>query len=340
MTRMTFDRYTTERATGTIGGVVALFSALTLAVPALAAAGAPNAPAAAISCDEHVSSTDSFYNGPRASDTYDSHFKGSHTVPDLNTHVPQGLATWSRWNGTDDLLLISAYAPKSQNDAFIIGLDAKTGRRVGAARIDATHAGGIAIFEEQGWAYVSGSQGKRVRKYRLDRLRQAITDSAHLAQVGDDIVVDGGSSFLGKHGDTLWTGQFDTDTRGAMYSYRVGMNGELTGREGPWEVPEKTQGLAVTDDLFLFSTSYGRPYRSNIYVVRRGAGDRALDTARLACFRAPSMSEGMAIYGGAAYVVYESGAAYYRSDPKRKPRNIIEHLHRGALSGLGALPPK
>ncbi|WP_280408846.1 hypothetical protein, partial [Nocardia brasiliensis] len=46
---------------------------------------------------------------------YDEHFAGSHTVPDLDTHVPQGLATWSRWNGTDDLLLITAYAPKSQD---------------------------------------------------------------------------------------------------------------------------------------------------------------------------------------------------------------------------------
>ncbi|WP_338757383.1 hypothetical protein V7968_22580 [Nocardia vulneris] len=336
---MSIDRHSTERRTVTRGGVVALLSALTLAAPTLAAAREP-APDATITCDDHVTSEESFYNGPRASDTYDKHFAGSHTVPDLDTHVPQGLATWSRWNGTDDLLLITAYAPKSQNDAYIIGLDAKTGRRVGAARIDATHAGGIAVFEQQGWAYVSGSQGKRVRKYPLGRLREAISTSAHLAQVGDDIVVDGGSSFLGKHGDSLWTGQFETDTRGAMYSYRVGPNGELTGREGPWEVPEKTQGLAVTDDLFLYSTSYGRPNRSNIYVVRRGAGDRTLDTARLSCFRAPSMSEGMSVYGGAAYVVYESGAAYYRSDPKNKPRNIIEHLHRGALAQLGELPPQ
>ncbi|WP_052280335.1 hypothetical protein [Nocardia vulneris] len=131
---MTIDRHSTERRTVTRGGVVALLSAVTLAAPTLAAAREP-APDATITCDDHVTSEESFYNGPRASDTYDKHFAGSHTVPDLDTHVPQGLATWSRWNGTDDLLLITAYAPKSQDDAYIIGLDAKTGRR-GRCRAD------------------------------------------------------------------------------------------------------------------------------------------------------------------------------------------------------------
>ena len=42
--------------------------------------------------------------------------------------------------------------------------------------------------------------------------------------------------------------------------------------------------------------------RSNIYVVRRGKGSSSLDTARMYCFRAPSMSEGLTVYGKDVYV--------------------------------------
>src|SRR5262245_19686316 len=64
------------------------------------------------------------YPGPAASQTYDARFARSHSVPHLSSHVPQGLATWPKWNGQDDLLVISSYSPRKK-DAYIIGLDAK-----------------------------------------------------------------------------------------------------------------------------------------------------------------------------------------------------------------------
>jgi hypothetical protein len=106
-----------------------------------------------------------------------------------------------------------------------------------------------------------------------------------------------------------------------------------------WCVPRKTQGLVVTEDLFIYSTSHGRNNRSNIYVVRRGEGSSDLDTARMFCFRSPSMSEGLTVYGNDIYVAYESGAAYY-SQASDKPDNIIEDLHKAPLSKLESLPPR
>ncbi|MBL1074623.1 hypothetical protein JK358_09460 [Nocardia sp. 2] len=318
---------------------------ITPVMVAAGAAGAPEPqpdPSAAIRCIDEVTSDDSFYGGPRASDVYDNRFRGSHAVPHLSTHVPQGTATWSNWKGEDDLILIASYVPDSKDNSIISALDARSGELVGTAEIDNAHVGGIAVFEEQGWMFVAGAEAKTLRKYPLDRLRQAIENSSHIAQEGGDIEVAGGSSFLTSHGpsDTLWTGSFESDRRGVMYSYRVGENGDLSGREGPWQVPTKTQGLVVTDDLFIYSTSFTRPNRSNIYVVRRGEGSTDLDKARLRCVRAPSMSEGLTVFGDDVYLAFESGAAYYRSDPDNQPRNIIEHLHRVPLAELDELAPR
>src|SRR6188474_3086249 len=72
-----------------------------------------------------------------AGDVYDNRFKQSHIIPFLPEHVPQGLATWSNWpHGApgSDLLLVTSYDPKKRY-ALIIGVDAKTGKQIGAARI-------------------------------------------------------------------------------------------------------------------------------------------------------------------------------------------------------------
>jgi hypothetical protein len=123
-----------------------------------------------------------------------------------------------------------------------------------------------------------------------------------------------------------------------MHSYEVAKDGSLAVRDGIWQVPRQTQGLAVTDDLFIYSCSYGRNNRSRLYVVRRGKGSTDLDEARLASFLAPSMSEGVTVCGNHVYVVYESGARAYNTGPD-KPRNSIGRLHRAALEALGRLCP-
>jgi hypothetical protein len=279
------------------------------------------------------------YHGPRASKTYDIQFERSHPVPHLESHVPQGLTTWPRWNGTDDLLVISSYSPDAKRHAYLIGIDAKAGTHVGTARVKSSHVGGVAIVESLGWAYLSSDYKYKVRKYPLDRLKQAITDSAILEQEGPDIDVFG-ASFLSSHDPsrTLWAGRFDADARDFMHCYDVGKNGSLRERDGVWQVPRATQGFAVTDDMFIYSSSYGRNNRGRIYLVRRGDASADLDDARFVSFPAPSMSEGVTICGGHAYLVFESGARAYRKG-RDKPRNIIGRLHRASLSSLARLCP-
>jgi hypothetical protein len=329
--------------------VAARLSCLGIAAPLLLGHATP---AAAITCNAHSTVDDPFYRGKAASDVYDNRFKMSHAIPFLPAYVPQGLATWSNWLFGSDLLLIASYNPEG-GQALIIGIDAKDGRQIGAARIADSHVGGIAVFEKLGWAFVSDERARTVRRYSLEKLADAIStsDKKTVPAEGEHKVI--GAGFLSSHEptSTLWAGQFKTSTKGGrplMEAYKVSKEGKLTHVPAVWQVPIKTQGLVVTKDVFIYSTSHDRDKRSNLYVVRRGKDEHVLERARLFCFRSPSMSEGIAVYGDSVYVAYESGAAIFNPTDTpgpgpgkpNLPRNIIKNLHRAPLASLKELPPR
>ncbi|MFI6678521.1 hypothetical protein [Kribbella sp. NPDC050470] len=309
--------------------LTAIFAAL-LTSAATLTAGLPAS--AAISCDTATSGGSTFYDGPSASYKYDARFSNSASIPNLSTHTPQGAGTWYNWDGTGkNLLLVGSY--RTGADSQIYGIDPATGATVGVVAIAESHVGGITV--SKGWAFVSG-QGSSIRKYRLTALRDALkaAGTPYLTQVGTarDVAA---SSFIGSYGDSLFSGSFNSEGRGIMYEYKIADDGTLTTVAGAWEVPTKTQGLTVTANHFIYSTSYGRTNRSNIYVVKRGQKD--LDAAALSCFRAPSMTEGITEYNGTAYLVYESASHLYGSDPATL--NVIPRMHKATISSLTSLVP-
>ncbi|YAL83942.1 hypothetical protein ACMYYO_03800 [Dermacoccaceae bacterium W4C1] len=287
------------------------------------AVGLAPAASAAISCSTSAGSGDE-YPGPSASAVYDAKFnQSSIAVPHLSTRTPQGLAVWPRWNGGNDLLLVTAY--KDGQDSYLIGLDRSTGKHVGTVAVAEGHVGGVTV--SNGWAFVSG-RSNTIRKYSLSALRSAMKKAGtpYLKQTGEARKVYG-SSFLSSYGGYLYAGKFNETGRDKMYSYKVASNGSLTTQSGSWEIPTKTQGLLVTADRFVYSTSFGRSNRSNVYVVKRSP--RALESALVRCFRAPSMSEGIAAGGSTAYLLYESGSYAYPN-----ALNRITKLHTAPLSTL------
>jgi hypothetical protein len=305
-------------------------TALTVAAAVATVAAVPTAAAAAITCDAATTGGSTFYDGPSASTKYDARFSNSAAVPGLGTHTPQGIGTWHNWDGSGkDLLLVGSY--RDGENSHISGIDPATGSTVGVVAIAESHAGGITTAK--GWAFVAG-QSDSIRKYRLTDLRDALkaAGTPYLAQVGTARNV-AGASFLNSYGDSLWSGSFNETGRGTMYEYKIAADGTLTTVPGAWEVPTKTQGVMVTSTHFIYSTSYGRDNRSNLYVVRRGQPN--LDAADLSCFRAPSMSEGITEYNGTAYLVYESGSYLYKSDPDTL--NVISKLHKAPVSSLTSL---
>jgi hypothetical protein len=291
---------------------------------------APTAALAAISCDTSTTGGSTWYDGPSAARKYDARFSNSASLPGLGTHTPQGAGTWWNWDGSGtNLILVTAY--RDGADSQIYGINPATGATVGVVAIAEGHVGGITTT--MGWALVSGN-GSTVRKYSLTALRDAMkaAGTPYLGQVGTAQSVIG-ASFLNSYGDSLFTGTFNETGRGQMGEYKVSSAGVLTRVGGTWEIPTKTQGIAITSGHFLYSTSYGRANRSNIYAVRRGQTD--LDAATLSCFRAPSMTEGITNYNGTTYLVYESGSHLYRSDPNTL--NVITRMHKATTSSLTSL---
>lgn len=331
----------------------------------------PAAPAAAaapwerqnesISCTDDTGSSP-FYDGASASALYDSTFALGHGIPEpmLDGYVPQGLGTWAGWGGAGkDLLLQTAYND-STDRAVVVGMVPGGGStqmpvlvRPGRKGFVNAHVGGVAVVGS--WMFVAGPTADglpTVLRFKLRAVRRALADGQPLkaqAEMKIDVGTAGfAASFLAAEGSRLWVGTFDENSRNRMYQLRVGAKGGLSrvGGASNWrQVPKKTQGLAVTGTHFIFSTSYGSRSRSNVYVVRRGR--KYLDNAYpqdLACFAAPSMSEGITLSGGQAFLSFESGSYKYRADPCDKPvlegdctRNVITHLHRAPLARLAGL---
>lgn len=318
----TFSRRRVFTALG-LAGVLATGTAITVAVK-----GPSQPAAAAISCST-ATGGNPFYDGPSASKVYDARFSGSAAVPNLSSYTPQGIGTWWNWDGSKDLLLVTSYRKGANTQ--IIGIDPATNKTVGVVAIAETHGGGITT--SNGWAFVQGSTNG-IRKYKLSALKTAMkaAGTPYLKAVGSERKVYG-ASFLTSYGGYVWSGKFNETGRDKMYQYKINTDGSLTTINKAWEIPTKTQGLLVTGTHFVFSTSYGRTNRSNLYVVRRGQPD--LDKAKLSCFRAPSMSEGITEYGGKAYLVFESGSHLYRGDSKTL--NVITHLHKATITSLTGL---
>ncbi|RRO13728.1 hypothetical protein EIL87_22340 [Saccharopolyspora rhizosphaerae] len=306
--------------------VAAACGALLVGVPAVGGA----AERAALSCDDDSSGQEaSFYDGLSAGYTYDEKFSAGPGIPGLPEHTPQGLAGWNDWDGSgNDLLLVTAYG-KDGNNAKIYGVDPKSGKTVGDVEIAETHASGIGI--SRGWAFVTGRNtadgNYSIRKYELSKLADALKaeGSPYLKQTGTAREVYG-ASFLAGDGNTLYAGKYSRDGREKMYAYSVAANGDLTTGKS-YEIPKGTQGLMVTGDKFVYSTSLSRDVRSNLYVIDKGATDIDIPSTR--CFRSPSMSEGIDDVGGTAYVLYESGSYQYPD-----ARNVIQDMHKAPLSGL------
>lgn len=288
---------------------------------------------AAITCASKAGQGPNFYDGPRSSNFYDTKFgDGPRLSPNLlETHIPQGLASWPHFYGegpATGLLVYTAYHEKEgKRRAYVQGINPQGGGRTAIAEIASSHVSGIAIHGK--WAFVTGRRtddgGYTIRKYRLTDLRDALLGRTnYVTQVGKAREVYG-SSFLAAYGDTLYAGRFNAKQRDKMYRYKIAADGTLTTQPGAVQVPKGTQGLLVTENRYVFSTSLDRDFRSNIYVTLKGKAD--LDDARPHCFRAPSMTEGITQNDdGRIYLMFESGASKY-ANAGNQPRNIIRNLH-------------
>ncbi len=290
------------------------------------------------------------YNGPSASYVYDTRFDFGSSI-DIprglldNRYVPQGMAAWANWNGTgEDILLISAYhdgdgnkEPDGNSAIFgVVASGSRAGTGLGRMLISNGHVGGIAVYK--GFAYVGSEQN--IRGYRLSDVRDALAGADNgtvygpLTQRATSYVV----GFMGSGDGHLWAGDFSTTNSTHLNGYvqTSASLGTIEYRSATQSyAPKKTQGVVVTADHVLFSTSYGRGDRGNLWVMRRN--QQSLTDANSYCFRTPSMNQGITRINGRVYLNFESAAYTYTKDAGDRPRNSVKRIHTATTAELTAL---
>lgn len=271
----------------------------TTATALMVAISAPTAAYAAPSCTTGLT-------------TYNSKFSRSFDLRLLSTHVPQGITYLS----SPGVHLTSHYKPDGSSAR--INAQLADGTDKGEFDMPYTHAGGLAVAGN--YLHVAGEG--HISSFRLERVRTAFATSGVPFLTSDVYTPINGSSFLFGAGDRLWAGDFTSGTTPQlMFEYRVEVDGRIT-LLGQYAVPPKTQGVVVTSDRFIFSTSYGRANPSRIYVVKRGYSSWPNAVGK--CFEAPSMTQGMSLVSGVVYLNYESGAAYYQNGVVNPQRYAVK----------------
>lgn len=274
------------------------------------------------------------YNGKSVSRLYDKVFRPGPEMPHLDGWVPQGLAVWRDWDGKGNtLVLLGMYRPGAKS--YIVGIDPRTGRHVGTVRVKASHLGALGVTGRWLIAQDAMDAGEppAVRRYTLSKLRgkmkrsTATSTKPFMAAHGKTQRVHG-ASYMFVEGDSLWIGRYARSINPKMYRYKVSRSGLIEQVEGPWRVPRRTQGVAVTQDHFIFTSSLGGK-RGRMIVVRRAAPQRIGNA--VACLWTPSLPQNVAVYRGRMLTAFESGATRFNN---RTTRNKISHLHVGQIESL------
>lgn len=224
------------------------------------------------------------------------------------------------------------------------------------------HAGGIASDGSDVWISAGGDENEGGFVYHLS------ATTLSWASDGEEIEFDGSfrtqvrASTICCDGEMLYVAEFyEKDdypvnpshsfeaNKAWAVGYELPIISDYDGKEKQPDVvlsiPEKVQGMSVTDDgNILFSTSYGRFYDSTLHVyeplekwssgevIYNGEAVKlyvAEDASLISKVRMPTLMEGIDVEGSKLYVVFESGATAY-SDAKQ----IITDVKKVSINAL------
>jgi hypothetical protein len=226
--------------------------------------------------------------------------------------VPQGLA----YDPVDHWLIISYYDGRdgvATADKYPSMLVATTlsGRFVKHLVINTAdvgpggHAGGLGVGHHS--LYISSTDhGTRVTRIPLGVIGQA-TDGSTLPDSTSYQVAAASYATVAANGD-LYVGDFENDL---MYRYRTNHAGDPVSTPTTYPTPTLVQGVAVADDEFIFSRSYGRTRESFLSIVDRRTGsqnDVVMPNMLEGISWAPASRRGR---GTDLYTLFESGSAAY-----------------------------
>ena len=181
------------------------------------------------------------------------------------------------------------------------------------------HAGGLAVG--RGNLYVATTEGRsRVTRIPLTKIAK-VKNTATLPNSPTYPTAAG--SYASFHRGRLFFGDFEKDR---VYRYDTTAKGAVIKKTRvAYPTPTLVQGLAVTDDQFVFSRSFGRTRYSYLTVV-----DRTTWSQRSSAM--PNMSQGITWAPSWAtnatsnlYVLFESGSTAYGAGDDDGPATCRTH---------------
>lgn len=298
-------------------------------------------------------------------DFFQNSTKTTFIIPALEQYfVPQGMDYWDELGW---FMISGYFKPTDFSSvSVILAIDAKTGKYAGEYKLydpdgskHTGHDGGVAITEKD--LYLS--TGYKLHRIPLSDIKQ-LGNKGDL-RIVEQISVPVAASFCNYSNGVVWVGEFYkegsydlkgnhiyTNNDGKTYSawsvgYKVDMNSDRGIEAVPsyvLSIPDIVQGFAVADDGRIFMTqSYGRQNNS-AYLICDDPLTKAPDkTVTVSGKQVPMwfldnkngmkkisaipMAEGCCSVGKEIYVIFESGAYYYRAyDPNsvaRDPTDLI-----------------
>lgn len=295
-------------------------------------------------CDNKIAKLDymDFYRNAEATEL---------VVPALAEYfVPQGIDYWDEMGW---FIISGYFKPTDFSAAsYLVAVDAATGKYVGEYKLldvgggeHTRHDGGVAITEMD--LYISN--GYKLFRIPLEDIKQA--GNCNTLTIAEEISVPVSASFCNYSNGVVWVGEFyeksayplkgehvnknnDGDTYNAWaVGYKLDPSAASGLESTPSyviSIPEKIQGMTVTaNGTVVLSQSYGRRNKSAVYTVAglldsQPSEQVAVDGVSVPLWFADEaagldktvaipMAEGCCAVGNDVYILFESGAYYYRA---------------------------
>ena len=190
--------------------------------------------------------------------------------------VPQGLAyasgpDWliSSWHHEDNLARPALVIAKRSNFAPV-----KTIHLPLDFSYTDDHVGGLAVAKSSLYVATNregGPGSPRVIQFRISDVINTL-DGGYLPRPVSTTTV-AAASYAGAYNGNLFVGSFTNDGPGRVYRYDLSADGRIvTPAANDWPTPSHVNGIAITDDNFVFSRSNGRRVGGLVTVRPRGGG--------------------------------------------------------------------
>lgn len=265
---------------------------------------------------------------------------------------PQGLAI------TDKYVIISAYSRGHKYNSVLYFLDKKTGKYLKHFVLpDAAHVGGIAFDEKNKNLWITTYTNHHasissLTKANLEQKDFSQTKKAVTFKLTIEVPAIKRASFMGYNNNSLYIGYFDQESHGYLTKveldasgipdFKTETNKDFLNNEGQKytytlsqtkkvATADKLQGITFYKDTFLFSKSYGDK-SSELLQFDDDLNDpnfrsnKVLETVKF-----PPYMEQIVVQGPYLYVLFESGADYFRD---RNLDIVGDHLLRLNLKTL------